>query len=100
MAVSYTHLNSTYTATIKNDVLHLHGSLNPDDYVIIGIDSTEQFTNDTLKTNPNTEKYCVKSKINQAAGYSDRERNFVSLINAVSYTHLAILGLSAPPFLD
>lgn len=95
LKISEKRINScTYTATIKSDVFHLHGSLNPDDYVIIGIDSTEQFTNDTLKTNPNTEKYCVKSKINQAAGYSDRERDFVSLINAsnIIYTYGVSFG--------
>ncbi len=81
--------NTSYSAFINKEVLHLHGSLNQNDFVIIGIDSIEQFANDKLKTNPKAEKYCVKSKTNQTAGYSDRESDYVSWVNSsdIIYTY-------------
>lgn len=72
---------TTYTSKLIKDVLHLHGSLETGDFVIIGIDSIEQFENDMLKTNTEAEQYCVKRKINESAGYIERERSFTHLID-------------------
>lgn len=60
--------------------LNIHGNL--DSYIIIGIDSEEQFSDDDLKKNSTIGKYCVKSKMNEDVGNSDKETEFVNIINS------------------
>lgn len=86
--------NIVYSAIINKDVLHLHGTLETDNYVVIGIDSIQQFENDTLKSNISAEKYCVKRKVNESAGYIDREEKFNSLIGSsnIIYTYGVSFG--------
>ncbi len=74
---------------LNNSILHLHGSLKAHDLVIIGVDSTEQLKSSTLKDNPNLEKYCVKSSINQISGFGEREEQYISLVNSsdIIYTY-------------
>ena len=87
-------ISPPYTTRLIKDVLHLHGTLETGDYVIIGIDSIKQFENDMLKSNIEAENYCVKRKINENSGYIEREKKFNSLIDNsnIIYTYGVSFG--------
>ncbi|MGN0666786.1 MAG: AbiH family protein [Huintestinicola sp.] len=70
--------NSSYSRKI-NSVLYLHGSLK-EGYIIIGIDSFQQFKNETMQSNNKLGRHCIKSIINAQNGYGDKEEKFNSMI--------------------
>ena len=68
----------------KNDyksVLQLHGSIK-EGYIIVGVDSLEQFRSEEMKKNERLSRHCVKRIINEQNGYIEKENNFISMINA------------------
>lgn len=64
---------------VYSQVLHLHGSIE-EGYIIIGIDSLEQFASDEMKVNLRLGRHCVKSTINKQYGYQEKERSFINQI--------------------
>lgn len=60
-------------------VLHLHGSL-AEGYTIVGIDSLDQFQDESLRTNPRVARHCVKQTINAQNGFQAKEEQFANTI--------------------
>ena len=73
-------MNKNQCAERIGTTLNIHGTL--DDYIIIGIDSTEQLKDEGLKNNDAISKYCVKSEINKDVGNGEIENRFVNTINS------------------
>lgn len=71
--------NSNGYEYIYNPVLHIHGSIK-EGYIIVGIDSLEQFKNENLKINQKLKRHCVKEIINNQNGYSEKENKYKSII--------------------
>ena len=74
-------------------VLDIHGNIDGE-YIIVGIDSLEQFHNNNLKNNLKVARHCVKKVINEEFGYGDRELQFASIINKsdIIYTYGLAFG--------
>lgn len=91
---SMTVNNRSYTNSIPS-VLDIHGSINGD-YIIIGIDSLEQFQNENLRNNTKVGRHCVKRIINEEVGYGEKEKRFVDIINNsnIIYTFGLSFGLT------
>ncbi len=72
-------LNTSGYANVYNPILHLHGSIE-EGYIIIGIDSLEQFDAEEMKKNTRLGRHCVKNIINNQNGYRSKEEKFVQLV--------------------
>lgn len=72
--------NSTYFRKI-NPVLYLHGSIK-EGYIIIGIDSFQQFKNENMQSNKKLGRHCIKSIINAQNGYADKEEKYKKIIES------------------
>ncbi len=74
--------DTNYISKINSQILHIHGTLEDGDSVIIGIDSIDQFEDENLKHNTAAGAYCVKTQINNDIGFSSRENQFRQLISS------------------
>lgn len=81
---------TTYAAKIASP-LHLHGSLN-DEYIIVAIDSLEQFEDETMQKNQRLARHCVKRTINEQNGFSNKESEYIQMIQSSNI--LCIYGFS------
>ncbi len=80
-------------SNIFPSVLDIHGNINGE-YIIVGIDSLEQFSDDNLKNNLKAARHCVKKVINEEFGYGDRETQFAKIIknSDIIYTYGLAFG--------
>ncbi len=80
-------------SNIFPSVLDIHGNINGE-YIIVGIDSLEQFSDDNLKNNLKAARHCVKKVINEEFGYGDRETQFAEIIknSDIIYTYGLAFG--------
>ncbi|MCI7352053.1 MAG: bacteriophage abortive infection AbiH family protein [Ruminococcus sp.] len=72
--------NSNYERII-NPVLYLHGSLK-EGYIIIGVDSFQQFKNENMQSNKRLGRHCIKSIINAQNGYGDKEEKYKKIVES------------------
>lgn len=59
--------------------LHIHGSLD-EKYMIIGVDSLSQLSDELMKENLRLNRHCVKASINREYGYYSKENEYEQLI--------------------
>ncbi len=82
-------------------ILHLHGSL-AENYMIIGLDSLSQFKDETMQGNQKLLRHCVKSEINKAYGYGNKETDYINIINTsdVIYAYGMAFGVTDKSRID
>lgn len=73
--------NGANYKAIVSPPLHLHGSLS-DGYIIVAIDSLEQFKDETMQKNQRLARHCVKKTINEQNGFSNKESEYIQKINS------------------